>query len=100
MTAQSGAIDKAVNRIATFRFYAGLNDFLPPPCKRHPFAIGVSGRASVRKIIEFAGIPCDQVALILVNSNPARFAYIVQPGDYVSVYPEFQSIDISLLRHM
>lgn len=89
-----------LNRIATFRFYAELNEFLPSVHRKRQIALGVSGHDSVKEIIASAGVPHNRVDLVLVNGNPAELDYVVQPGDFVSVYPVFQSFDISLLRHM
>jgi uncharacterized protein with PIN domain len=84
---------------AYVRFYAQLNDFLPPSQKQKTarYAFDVSG--SVKDIIESMGVPHTEVDLILANSEPVDFAYLVQDGDTISVYPTFQSLDISpLLR--
>jgi len=84
---------------ARFRFYAELNDHLPPEKNGleilHEFQPG----ASVKDRIEALGVPHTEVDLILVNGRSVDFSYLVQDGDQVSVYPVFESIDISpLLR--
>jgi uncharacterized protein with PIN domain len=53
----------------------------------------VSG--SVKDMIESMGVPHTEVDLILVNGEPVDFAYLVRDGDRISVYPTFQSLDIS-----
>jgi hypothetical protein len=40
------------------------------------------------------------VDLIVVNGEPVDFEYLVQDGDRISVYPRFQSLDISALPHL
>lgn len=80
---------------AYVRFYAELNDFLPPSRKGQTsgYAFDVSG--SVKDMIESMGVPHTEVDLILANGEPVDFAYLVQDGDRISVYPTFQSLDIS-----
>ncbi len=80
---------------ATFRFYAELNDFLPPDRRREAFIHAFEGRVSIKDMIESIGVPHTEVDLILVNGKSVDYSYIVQAGDRVSVYPVFESIDIA-----
>jgi uncharacterized protein with PIN domain len=41
------------------------------------------------------GVPHVEVELILANGNSVNFNYIVNAGDRISVYPVFESMDIS-----
>ncbi|HSM54599.1 MAG TPA: Mut7-C RNAse domain-containing protein [Candidatus Sulfomarinibacteraceae bacterium] len=82
---------------ATFRFYGELNEFLPPPRRQHPLSFPLNDRTSVKHPIESMGVPHTEVELILANSRPVDFTYLLQPGDYVSVYPPFHNLDISPL---
>ncbi len=84
----------------TLRFYAELNDFLPPYRRQVAFVQPLSGRTSVKDLVEGLGVPHTEVDLILVNGEPVDFAYIVQDGDRISVYPVFESIDISPLTRL
>jgi uncharacterized protein with PIN domain/sulfur carrier protein ThiS len=83
---------------AYIRFYAALNDFLTPERRAQttPCSFYVSG--SVKDLIESLGVPHTEIELILVNGNPVDFAYRVQDGDRISVYPPFRSLDISPLN--
>jgi len=85
---------------ASLRFYAELNDFLPPerrmtdiPC---PFHVG----PSVRDLIESLGVPHTEVDLILANGESVEFDYTVGDGDRISVYPVFESLDIEPLARV
>ena len=49
-------------------------------------------------MIEAQGVPHTEIDLILVNHESVGFSYIVQDGDLVSVYPVFESLDISSLN--
>lgn len=84
---------------ATFRFYAELNDFLPPVRKQVAFAYAFTGHPSIKDAIEALGVPHTEVDLILANGVSVDFEYHLQEGDCISVYPVFESIDIApLLR--
>jgi hypothetical protein len=80
---------------ARFRFYAELNDFLPPERRFLEFPYSFPDVATVENRIESFGVPPAQVDLILVNGQPVDFAYRVQDGDRVSVYPVFERFDIT-----
>jgi uncharacterized protein len=85
---------------AAIRFYAELNDFLPEEQKHQPitYTFGVSG--SVKDAIEALGVPHTEVDLILANGLSVDFSYRIQNGDKISVYPVFESIDISPLERL
>ena len=80
---------------AQFRFYAELNDFLPDQNRGNELTryFGVSG--SVKDFVESFGVPHTEVDLELANSKPVDFSCPVRDGDRVSVYPVFESLDIS-----
>ena len=81
------------------RFYEELNDFLAPALRKVAFSHTFDRRASIKDMIESFGVPHTEVEIILVNGESVDFSYIVQDGDYISVYPVFESLDISpLLR--
>jgi len=80
---------------AIFRFYAELNDHLPPESRMRDIVHGFQGPASVKDRIESLGVPHTEVDLILVNGTPVDFCHVLQDGDRVSVYPVFESFDIT-----
>ena len=82
---------------ALFRFYAELNDFVPPEKRQRTVAYPFDGLVSVKHMIEAAGIPHTEVELILANGQSVGFDYLVQDGDRISVYPAFATIDVSPL---
>ncbi len=86
--------------IATFRFYEELNDFLPPARRKVAFAHTWRGPESIKHLIESIGVPHTEVDLILVNGASVDFAYRPRDGDQISVYPVFESIDISSVTHL
>jgi uncharacterized protein with PIN domain len=78
---------------ATFRFYAELNDFLPPERRGRAFAAEFRGHETVKDLIESLGVPHPEVDGILVNGEFAGFSRPVRDGDSISVYPLFRSLD-------
>ena len=74
---------------ARFRFYAELNDFLPPERRFTEFSHQFLDVATVKDRIESLGVPHTEVDLILVNGESVDFTYRVRDGDRVSVYPVF-----------
>ncbi|GAB4287527.1 MAG: Mut7-C RNAse domain-containing protein [Ignavibacteriaceae bacterium] len=85
---------------ALFRFYEELNDFLPAQKRKKEFEFRFIGKPSVKDVIESLGIPHTEVDLILVNGESKNFAYNLKEADRVSVYPVFESLDISSIQHL
>jgi uncharacterized protein with PIN domain len=85
---------KIKEKCITLRFYAELNDFLAPGNKGKETICSFSGSPTVKDIIESQGVPHTEVDLILANGGSVDFAYHVQRGDFISVYPEFELLDI------
>jgi len=79
------------------RFYEELNDFLAPALRKVTFSHEFDRRASVKDMIESFGVPHTEVDIILVNGQSVDFSCIVQDGDRISVYPVFESLDVSPL---
>jgi uncharacterized protein len=79
---------------ATLRFYAELNDFLPPDRRFVAFTHRWQGRASVKDVVEALGVPHAEVDLLLINGESVDFARLVADGDRIAVYPVFEALDI------
>ena len=84
----------------TIRFYEELNDFLAPSHRKTTFEYHFQGKPSVKDAIEGLGVPHTEVDLILVNGVSVDFGYCLRPGDRISVYPVFESLDISSLNRL
>ncbi|MGH8718308.1 MAG: Mut7-C RNAse domain-containing protein [Burkholderiales bacterium] len=82
---------------ANFRFYEELNDFLAPALRKREFNHACADSATVKNAIESLGVPHTEVELILANGNSVAFSYLVQEGDLISVYPQFESLDVTPL---
>ncbi len=83
--------------VAFFRFYAELNDFLPPERRQVAFSHSFSGHQTVKDMIESLGVPHTEVDLILANGESVDFTYRPSSGDRISVYPVFEALDIAPL---
>ena len=84
---------------AFFRFYAELNDFLPPYRRQVTFSSSFQGNPSIKDAVESLGVPHTEIDLILINWVSVDFSHPVEDGDQVSVYPVFEGLDIgSLVR--
>jgi uncharacterized protein with PIN domain len=83
-----------------FRFYEELNDFLPLNKKKKRIGHSFIDRTSVKDMIESLGVPHTEVDLILVNGISVDFSYLINNGDDISVYPTFESLDITNLQHL
>ena len=82
------------------RFYEELNDFLPEEKRKKRFAHQFIDRTSVKDLIESLGIPHTEVDMILVNGKSVNFKYLINDGDDISVYPVFESLDITDVQHL
>ena len=102
-TRTAGAPSRAlahVMPVANFRFYAELNDFLPPERRFTEFAHSFLDVATVKDRIESFGVPHTEIDLILVNGQSVDFAYRVRDGDRISVYPVFEAFEIAGLSRL
>jgi hypothetical protein len=80
---------------ASFRFYAELNDFLPPVRRATRFLYRFTGTPSVERLIEELGVPHAEVRLVLVNGRAVDPDHHVEDGDRISVYPAFRSLEVT-----
>jgi hypothetical protein len=77
---------------ANLRFYGELIDFLATD--KRIVTVAAADSPSVKDRIEACGVPHTEVDLILVGGEPVGFDYQLLPGDWVSVYPVFRSLDV------
>lgn len=84
----------------SIRFYEELNDFLPSIKRKKRLEHNFIDRTSIKDLIESFGVPHTEVDLILVNGSSVNFSYLINDGDDVSVYPVFESLDITDAQHL
>ena len=89
-----------MNVLASFRFYAELNDFLPRGRRYVAFEHTVTQRTAVKDVVESLGVPHTEIDLILANGESVDFSYQVRGHDRISVFPVFERIDIASLTRL
>ncbi|MGE5838724.1 MAG: Mut7-C RNAse domain-containing protein, partial [Deltaproteobacteria bacterium] len=85
---------------AFIRLYEELNDYLPPARRKREFEISLSGKDTVREIIEKLGVPAAQVDLLLVDGRSSDLDQAVHEEERISVYPVFERFDIQGLSRV
>jgi uncharacterized protein with PIN domain len=80
---------------ASVRFYAELNDHLPPHQRYQTLQKQFFVPPSVKEVIESFGIPHTEVELVIVNGESSDFTRRIRDGDRVALYPVFESLDIT-----
>jgi uncharacterized protein with PIN domain len=61
------------------------------------FSVAVATPASIRNLFQTISIPEEEVDLILLNGRSVNLDHQIEEGDHVSVYPVFESFDITPL---
>jgi len=74
-------------RRVTFHFHGRLVDYLVAGQQTGDRDYTASGPTAVKHAIEALGLPHTEVECILANGRPVGFAYIIQDGDRLDVYP-------------
>ena len=82
------------------RFYQELGDFLAPHRRGREFELTVHDGTTTKALVEHCGVPHGEVDLLLVDGESVDFACKLQDGQRVSVYPVFESFDISSLTRV
>ena len=88
---------KPVKSEIHLRLYEELNDFLPPDRRKRRTTCRLNEGTDIGKLLEKLSVPRDCVELVLVNGDPADFSYLLKSGDFIGVYPVFESLDVSSL---
>lgn len=79
------------------RFYEELNGYLPPDRKKREFPYQINGVISIGQMLQALSVPASEVELVMVNGSSADLAHFLFPGDHVSIYPVFESLDVKSL---
>ena len=82
------------------RFYEELNDFIRADWRKRQIERQLGHRTTTKDLIESFGVPHTEVDLILVNGVSVDVAHRVDDGDIISVYPVFESFDISVVTRL
>jgi len=81
--------------IVRLRFYAELNEHLPPEARQVEFERSINDGSTVADVLAQLHVPADEVDLVLVNGETERLDRRLSDGDRVSVYPVFDAMDVS-----
>jgi uncharacterized protein len=82
----------------TVRVYAELNGFIAPERRHADVRLTLRERDSGKDVIESIGVPHTEVELVLVNGTSVGFAYRVQDGDRIAVYPSLKSTELDSIE--
>jgi len=85
---------------AYFRLYEELNDYLPVNKRKKTFSLSLKSSTTIDEAICSLGVPSEEVDLVLVNSESVPFDHIIAEGDKISIYPIFESLDISSVTRL
>lgn len=78
--------------VATFRFYAELNDFLAPERRGIAFDYACARAATAKHAIEALGVPHTEVEALLINGEARSLGHLLYEHDRVTVYPRFRHL--------
>lgn len=78
---------------ASFRFYAELNGFIERSQRGVDITVRCAQGATAKHMVEALGVPHTEVALLLVNGEPAPLGHLLAEGDRVTAYPAFLRLD-------
>jgi len=81
--------------IAIVRFYEELNDYLPKIYHKKEINYTFNSGSDIKEMINFFNIPPEKIDFIIVNGNSQGYDYVLKDLDFVSIYPAFESFDIS-----
>jgi uncharacterized protein with PIN domain len=76
------------------RFYASLNDFLPPARRHATLVCEFDSSPSVKDLVEALGVPHPEIDLLIVGGQSVDFSYRVRDGDRVAAYPLIRTLDL------
>jgi sulfur carrier protein ThiS len=82
------------------RLYEELNDYLPEERRKRTFSLSLKRPTTVKETMRLLGVPSEEVDLVLVNGESVPFSHIVQGEDRISIYPIFESLDISTVTRL
>jgi hypothetical protein len=77
------------------RCYAELNDYLVSARRMTTFPLSFDNEIPLKELILLLTLPAEEIDLALVNGESVGLSCIVKDGDRISLYPVFESFDIS-----
>jgi len=78
----------------SIRLYEELNRVLPQAERKKAIDRMVPNGSTLRHLLSILGLFPEDIDLALVNSRSVSLDHVLGPQDRVSLYPEFESLDI------
>ena len=88
---------------AWVRCYQELGERLPLSCRGRSLQVSITPGETLEALLARLKLPLGEVDLALINGRSAEFSDRLRTGDRVSLYPVFETLDItslSRLRHV
>lgn len=85
--------------MAELRVYGDLVDFVDGGRTGH-VAVPIGVSRSVKDVVESAGVPHPEIALLLVDGASVDFAHLIRGGERIAAYPPFHTIDIATVSRV
>lgn len=85
--------------MAELRVYGDLVDFVDGDRTGHVL-VPIGAPRSVKDVIESAGVPHPEIALLLVDGASVDFAHLVRGGERITAYPAFHNIDVAAVSRV
>lgn len=97
---QTDEVKRDMSYKAYFRVYEELNDYLPAQRRKTTFSVSLKDLTTIEEAICLLGVPPEEVDLVLVNSESVPFNHVIREGDRISIYPIFETLDISKVTRL
>jgi len=85
---------------AWVRCYQELGERLPLSCRGRSLQVSITPGQTLAALLARLKLPFDEVDLALINGRSAELSEKVRPGDRVSLYPVFETLDITALSRL
>jgi uncharacterized protein len=79
------------------RAYEELNDHLPPEIRKQRYTCTLPDFSTVEDLLSQQHIPNSEVELAQLNGNSVDVSRILEDGDFLSLYPVFESLNVKPL---
>ena len=86
--------------VVRVRCYQELGDRLPPSCRGRSFPVSIRDGTTLGSLLALLQLPREEVDLALINGCSVGTSHPLRDGDLVSLYPVFESLDITPLSRL
>lgn len=73
--------------VITVKLFATLSRFSPGGLPGTPFEISLAENASIQDLIEYLGLPPEEIKVPFVNGLIRSLDWILKQGDEVGIFP-------------